>query len=310
MKPKKVAILDINTLEGETFKNYLMDHPLGGIDFFYFQDKETIFSKSPEGASLILEENLENLLDFPLVIDFKKERKDFYEIEGSSIFANSTERGTLIFYGLNHQGLIGEPFLKTPHPFNCLLFRFLEFFKEKPPERVFCNAVLSTSEEGREGQDELYNQTIALLNLSSFKKKIYKGQIAFNISLIPDYFLYKRIEEELSFFFKNSFSVQIQLAKSGTFFGSLIFLNIIFSKVEEKKSYKDWLSGKEDFVFSLKSEGIVEAVQEGKVFVKINEINEDNSLNLQIFADSLYSGMSFNLFNIIEEYFKTFSVLK
>ncbi|MEJ5166300.1 MAG: hypothetical protein WHV67_04660 [Thermoanaerobaculia bacterium] len=310
MKPKKVAVLDISNLEGETFKNFITDHPLSGIDFFYFQDKEITFTRSSEGASLILEENLEALQDFPLVIDFKKERKDFYEIEGSTIFVNLQGKGTLIFYGLNHQKLKEEPHLKTPHPFNCLFFRFLEYFKTSPPEMVFCNAVLSTSEEGREGQDELYNQTVALLNLSSYKKKIYKGQIAFNISMIDNPNFQRRIEEEISFFFENSFPFQIQIARSGTFFGTVIFLNIIFSKPEDRENYKEWLSKKEDFIFNLKSEGIVEAVQEGKVFVKFKEEEEKRVLGLQIYGDPLYSGMAYNLSNLTEEFFKGFFVLK
>lgn len=310
MKPKKVAVLDISNLEGETFKNFITDHPISGIDFFYFQEKEITFTRSSEGASLILEENLEALLDFPLIIDFKKDRKTFYEIEGSTIFANFMEKGQLVFYGLNHQKLREESYFKNPHPFNCLLLRFFEFFKSNPPERVFCNAVLSTSEEGKEGQDELYNQTIALLNLSSYKKKIYKGQIAFNISMIDNPNFQKRIEEEIAFFFENSFPFQVQIARAGTFFGTVIFLNIIFNDKKEREDYKNWLQKKEDFIFSLKNEGIVEAVQEGKVFVKFREEKEKRVLGLQIYGDPLYSGMAYNLSNLTEEFFKDFSVLK
>lgn len=310
MKPKKVAVLDISNLEGETFKNFITDHPISGIDFFYFQDKEIILTRSSEGASLILEENMEALLDFPLIIDFKKNRKDFYEIEGTTIFANFMEKGHLVFYGLNHQKLREERYLKNPHPFNCLLLRFFEFFKSNPPERVFCNAVLSTSEEGKEGQDELYNQTIALLNLSSYKKKIYKGQIAFNISMINNPPFQKRIEEEIRYFFENAFPFSIQIARSGTFFGTAIFLNIIFNDKKEREDYKNWLQRKDDFISCLKNEGIVEAVQEGKVFLKLKDEKKENLLGLQIYADPLYSGMAYNLSNLVEEFFRDFSVIK
>lgn len=310
MKPKKIAILGIDTLEGETFKNFLADHPFSGIEFFYFQEKETAFKKSPDGVSLILEESKENLIDFPLVISFKKEKKINFEIDGSIIYLEPFEEGKLIYYGINHKGLLNENILRIPHPLSCLMLRIFENFKENPPQNVFCSSILSTSEEGKEGQDELYNQTIALLNFSSFKNKIYKTQIAFNISIFPDLSFCKRIENEVNFFFENLFPIQMQFGRSGTFFGSFSFLNIVFSSNEKKESYKNWLSKKEDFIFSSKNEGVVEAVQAGKVFVNIKDSSQENTLNFMIFADQLYSGMSYNLHNLIEEYFKARNMLK
>lgn len=310
MKHKKVAILDVSTLEGETFKNFLMDHPLSGVDFFYFQDKETVFTKSSEGASIILEEKKEYLLDFPLIIDFKKRRKEKYELDGFIIYATPQEKGKLVFYGINHKDSFIDKNFNIPHPLNCLLLRFFEIFTKMPPKIVFCNSVLSTSEEGKEGQDELYNQTISLLNLSSFKKKVYKSQIAFNISPISDFSFQEKMQKELDSFFENSFPLKMQFTKSGIFFGVLSFLNIVFSSEEDKNFYKDWLSRNEDFIFSFKNEGVVEAVQKGKVLIKLNDDAQSNVLSLIVFSDPFYSGMSYNLYNLIDEFFKTNYVLK
>jgi hypothetical protein len=310
MKHKKVAILNISSLEGETFKNFLMDNPLSGIDFFYFQDKETIFTRSQEGVSLILEEKTEYLLDFPLIIDFKKDRKEKHKLDGFVIYSGIPEKEKMVFYGINHKDSFSQPYIYTPHPLICLLLRFFESFRRIPPKMVFCNTILSTSEEGKEGQDELYNQTISLLNLSSFKKKIYKNQIAFNISTISDQNFQNKMEEEINYFFSSSFPIKIQFVKSGIFFGALLFLNILFSSEKEKKSFIEIISKNDAFEFSSKTEGVVEAVQQGKIFVKIKDGEDLNCLSMIVLADPLYSGMSYNLYNLIDEFFKINNVLK
>lgn len=304
MKHKKIAVLNINSLEGEAFKNFLNDHPLENIDVFYFQGKETILTSSQNGASLILEERQENLMDFPLVIDLKKKRKKIFKIDGLYLSLHFDKKSKLIFYGINQSDLHLSKFLGIPHPLTCLLLRIFEKFLKNPPEAIFCNIVLSTSEEGKEGQDELYNQTIALLNFSNIDKKIYKGQVAFNMSLISDLSLQNRIKNEMSFFFKDIFPLNIQFVKSGTFYGLLSFINIIFSNQNNKNDFNDWLFGKEDFVFSLKDEGVVEAVQNGKVFAKLNDNKDKKTLNLIIFADHFYSGLSYNLYNLTKEFFQ------
>lgn len=310
MKHKKIAVLNINSLEGEAFKNFLQDHPFENIDVFYFQDKETILTSSQNGASLILEEREENLIDFPLVIDFKKNRKKFYEIDGVILSLHFDKKSKLIFYGINQSALHNNKFLGIPHPLNCLFLRIFEKFLKNPPKAIFCNTVLSTSEEGKEGQDELYNQTIALLNFSNIDKKIYKGQVAFNMSLISDLSFQNRIKNEMYFFFKDIFPLNMQFVKSGIFYGSLSFINIIFSDEREKNDFNEWLLEKEDFVFSLKDEGIVEAVQNAKVFTKLGDDKDKKILNLMVFADHLYSGLSYNLYNLTKEFFKTNNMLK
>lgn len=310
MKHKKIAVLNINSLEGEAFKNFLDDHPLENIAVFYFQEKETILTSSQNGASLILEEKEENLIDFPLVIDFKRKRKKFCEIDGLYLSLHFDKKSNLIFYGINQSDLHYSKFLSIPHPSNCLLLRIFEKFLKNPPKAIFCNTVLSTSEEGKEGQDELYNQTIELLNFSNINKKIYKKQIAFNMSLIPDLSFQNRMKNEMDFFFKDIFPINMQFVKSGIFYGSLSFINIIFSNEKDKNDFNNWLLEKKDFVFSLKDEGVVEAVQNGKVFAKLSDNKEKKILNLMIFADHLYSGLSYNLYNLVKEFFKTNNMLK
>lgn len=303
MKHKKVAILGAETLEGEVFKNFTEDHPLNEIDLVFFQGKETVFSSYKNSATFILEEKLEYLLDFPLIVDLKKDREKKLDLESYILHSSRTEKDSLIFYGLNHEKLKVEKRFKLPSPLSSFLLRILSNFKNMKPEKIFCNIVLPTSDEGREGQDELYNQTIALLNLSDFKNKIYKNQIAFNISIFPDKKLREEIQKEIESLIGQKIPIYFQLSKGGIFFGTLIFLNAIFSSAEEKIKFEEYLTGLEGFEIESKYRGVAEAVREGKVFLKINSEKNLEVSNLLILGDPLYSGFSYNIHNLIEEFF-------
>ncbi len=299
----KVAVLSINSLEGEIFKNYIEENPINNVDFFYFQDNETTFASSSEGASIVIEEKEEYLLDFPIIIDFKKERKRELSLEGLILNAGSLKiKDRFIFYGINHKELKNNKRWDIPHPISCLLLRFFLGFKGLNLDYLFGNFILSTSEEGREGQDELYNQTIALLNIQSFEKKVYKNQIAFSLNFIFDEILHKNIEKELNYFFKEPYPLHLQFIKGGIFFGVLIFLNIIFKTKKDKEAYLIWLNKIGGFNFNSK-EGLVEAVQRGEIFINLEKEMEEKVLSLKIFADPLYSGLAYNLSNLVKEFY-------
>lgn len=197
-KKLKLALVGTDSLRGKEIKDVLShkNFPLEEIDFFDPDVKEeysklTQFRGEPK---VIYNLNEDSLLSSDLVFlaaDKKISRKygilarkqKYQAIDLSETF-NSEEEIPIVVAGVNDEILLKKKpdIIANPHPVTVILSHIyylilLEFGLSKAISFV----LQPVSAFEKSGIEELANQSVDILNSSSFTKKVFKAQIAFNL---------------------------------------------------------------------------------------------------------------------------------
>jgi aspartate-semialdehyde dehydrogenase len=209
-----------------------------------------------------------------------------------------------VLAGANDARLFSGAPCTSPHPLAVVLLRVLG---AKPPAGLASGhlvALTSTEDEGKAGQDELFNQTVALFNAASFKSKVYKEQVAYNLVPAPSDALGERLRAELEAFLGTGWLAPVQTAKAGAFFGALAAVHLDFSSPGAKAACLEGLKANPALEWEVKrSRGLVHAVKEEGIFVSPAGETE-RSLQLWVATDPLRSGMAWNLANLADHFFQ------
>ena len=267
----KVALLGATTLAGRVFRDYIEAHQFSGVAWHLFGDDDAVLTASADGADIILPETAEYLEDFPLLIDFQTGRKAAVVAAGTVLSSGAIappEGAVALIFGANESRILSGGPCTAPHPMATVL---LSALGARPVEGLAAGhivAVTSTEEDGKEGQDELFNQTVALFNAASFKPKVYKEQVAYNLVPAAEGGLPSRMRAELEAFLGTGWLAPVQTARAGAFFGAVVAMHLEFAAPASKRACAaalranpalEWESGK--------SRGLVHAVQEEGIFV-------------------------------------------
>jgi aspartate-semialdehyde dehydrogenase len=105
--------------------------------------------------------------------------------------------GTLFLDGISNPALIRETgYFISPHPASIAITRLLAQLRRRfGISDATATVLLPASERGSAGVDELQEQTVGLLNFHDVERRIYGGQLAFNLlSEAPEA---ARIEERI-----------------------------------------------------------------------------------------------------------------
>lgn len=303
----KGALLGATTLAARIFREYCEAHQFSGAVWHLFGDDEAVLTASTDGADIILPETAEYLDDFPLLLDFQRGREAPPGGAGT-LLSSGTEPppsgAALVFCGANPTRLVAGGPCAAPHPLSSVLLRTLGAKPVKGLASGHIVAVTSTEEEGKEGQDELFNQTVALFNTASFKPKVYKEQVAYNLVPAPSGGLPARVHAELETFLGTGWLAPVQTARAGAFFGTLAAVHLDFDSPAAKTACVKTLGANPALEWETKGcRGLVHAVQEEGIFV--NTAGEtDRSLQLWITCDPLRAGMAWNLANLADHFFQ------
>lgn len=197
-KKIRIALVGTDSLRGKEIKNVFSQKsfPLKDIDFFDPDVEEeysklTEFRGEPKVIHHLEKESLSGA-DLVILAAEKKVNRQFGElarqekirvIDLSETF-NREERVPVVVAGVNDELVLKKnPFLiANPHPVTIILCHLFQTLAERFSLAKAISVVLqpvSAFEES--GIEELADQSFSFLNSSSFSKKVFKEQIAFNV---------------------------------------------------------------------------------------------------------------------------------
>lgn len=173
-------------------------------------------------------------------------------------------------------------------------------------ERYRISAILPASERGQEGIDEMYQQTLAVLNVQSPPREVFAQQVAFNL-YTPEVtsFLEGEISNELSKLFSIPGSVMIQ---QGAMFHNHS-ISIFFELDDSVDEYvlRDALAESPGIVYREPEElaGTTDAGGLDEIVVGRASVDPQNPAEVlvQIYSDNLRRARALNVAMIVEELF-------
>lgn len=197
-RPFRVALVGTDSLRAQEIKNVLAERnfPLTTIEF-YDPEVEAEYSKLTEFAS---EPRVIHHLDFSLLegldlvflaADEATNRrcgemaleKKFRAIDLHQTFSTD-ESVPVIVAGVNDEVIIEQDafLISNPHPATIILSHLLHVLKPQfGLTRALAFVMQPASAFGESGIEELANQSVSLLSSASFKKKVFREQVAFNL---------------------------------------------------------------------------------------------------------------------------------
>jgi len=141
--------------------------------------------------------------------------------------------GSVYLHGISDPRILRtERYFVNPHPAAIVIGRILAHVHDKfAVESVAATILQPASERGNAGVDELQEQTVSLLNFQQLEKKVFNGQLAFNILPEPGFSAAteRRILNQLEAVFGNTFPKPALHAVQVPVFHSLafsIFINV------------------------------------------------------------------------------------
>ena len=179
-------------------------------------------------------------------------------------------------------------------------------------KRIVASTYQSVSGAGKDGMDELYNQTKAKYMQGETAPNVFEKQIAFNI--IPkigdldedgNSDEEQKIVSEIQKILGNEIKISVTSVRVPVFIGHSIALNVEFhDKIDAKEAY-ELLEESDGLVVLDKNSTNTPIDVAGDDFVYVSRIRNDNSaantINLWVATDNLRKGAALNSVQIAEE---------
>jgi aspartate-semialdehyde dehydrogenase len=223
-----------------------------------------------------------------------------------------------IVSGINDKDIRGyNGVVVNPHPVAIIISTFLHALNHASPvEKVICTVFQPASELGEEGINELFNQSVSLLNFHEIPIDIFKKQLAFN--LLPASILSNKndideiediIVKQINKILKYSISpFTLRLVQAPVFHSYSLFA---FAQLKEELPVSDIqknLSLKSGLIFpaskSRKALWPSPAEVAGNDDIYLGQIKKDNNIKagywFWIVADNLRRGCVLNAVSIAE----------
>jgi len=326
----KVAIVQSTTLKGKEVKQVLTEQgfstsSLKLLDIEEYKGKLTHFAGE---AKVVLGIEKDSFAGVEIAFfcgsseDTKKYLPWALQHQVTSIDlsqAMGDKEGTpYIVYGINDedieacQGIIGNP-----HPATILISTFLHSLGSAfPVKYAICTLLQPVSEQGEEGIEELYNQTVNLLNFNKIPVDIFKKQLAFNLlplSLLPADKETKEIEaiitKQITKILKQpSLSLALRVIQAPVFHSYAILLFVHLKEEVSVETLQKRLWGRKDVkldALHLKKETCPSPVEvAGKDDIYLGQIKKDANLKagywFWLVADNIRRGSALNAVRIAE----------
>ena len=201
--------------------------------------------------------------------------------------------GTVYLHGISHPRLLRTTgYFVNPHAATIVIGRTLAHLHNTfAVESAAVTILEPASERGNAGVDELQEQTVSLLNFQQVEKKVFSGQLAFNVLPEPDASgrTERRIMDQLDAIFGKTFpkpalnAVQVPVFHSHSF---SMFVNV-YAGLEELSAH---FGQNPDFVMNESPAGSspVSVVGSEKIHIdRLRSTGHANGHALWIVADNL-----------------------
>ena len=322
---KSVAIAGFNTYEGKELKSALDDSDIP-IKKLILMDEPPDAGTLTEfrGEPLVSKEiSMEEISDSDILISCLpadrllaylkgKEKKGPLVIDMSGLLSSRTS--PLINMKVSERELSDDlRVIRCPHSISLILSFFLNRLKKFEPSTIITTVFVPVSEEGKEGMDELLNQTVNLLNFKEIPKDIFDAQLSFNLipvssfskAVAPLDLRVKRETQSLLGIEKRK-SFELSLIKVPVFHGYSLFTYVRFSKKVKASTVisrigRQGSGAHYESDFRRLTPIDIVGQEELRVGVLTVEKKERNSYMFWILADNILNGSVMNAVRIVEK---------
>jgi aspartate-semialdehyde dehydrogenase len=191
-KPPNVAIVGSTSLIGKELRQMLEDRgwPVGRLTLLETEEYAGLLQEFAGDIQITQVISPQTLADVDIAFfTCSPEIMQSYRASGAKFpdltidLTQTDEAGILFLHGISAAGVLRRKgYYVNPHPAAIVLGRLLSELHNKFVVQSSAITILEpASERGNAGVDELQEQTVNLLNFQQLEKKVFTGQLAFNI---------------------------------------------------------------------------------------------------------------------------------
>jgi len=191
-KPPNVAIVGSTSLIGKELRQMLEDRgwPVGRLTLLETEEYAGLLQEFAGDIQITQVISPQTLADVDIAFfTCSPEIMQSYRASGAKFpdltidLTQTDEAGILFLHGISAAGVLRRKgYYVNPHPGAIVLGRLLSELHNKFVVQSSAITILEpASERGNAGVDELQEQTVSLLNFQQLEKKVFTGQLAFNI---------------------------------------------------------------------------------------------------------------------------------
>jgi len=320
MRRLKVAVLGSNSLIGKELREILAERnfPLNSLTLLDEEEVPEAITELEKEANFALGINEESFADVELVFICGKEedtarylpwlKKSGVIALDLSHYLRPKEGFPLAISGVNEERIKKQKLIALPHPLAIIIASLLKPIVDRYHLReAVITAFQPASVYGPQGLEELYQQTVRILNFAELPKKIFGRQLAFNIfpAVPKEEGIEEEILEEIGIALKSELPISLKLIQVPVFHSFALSLFLILEKAPSLPELKKALSHLPSIKLAKgreKPSGPVEAG--GKNEIIVGEIKKDKRNNSAYWiwasADNLRRGSALNAVEIAE----------
>src|ERR1051326_8081191 len=191
-KPPNVAIVGSTSLIGKELRQMLDDRgwPLGRLTLLETEEYAGLLQEFAGDIQITQVISPETFADIDIAFfTCSPEIMQSYVATGAKFpdltidLTQTGQTGILFLHGISGTGVLRRKgYYVNPHPAAIVLGRVLSELHNRFVVQSAAATILEpASERGNVGVDELQEQTVSLLNFQQLEKKVFTGQLAFNI---------------------------------------------------------------------------------------------------------------------------------
>ena len=217
------------------------------------------------------------------------------------------DQGWPVVAGVNAESITEErTLLLSPDPFVVPVILLLDRLRQTfPIELAAATVTRPASEFGQAGIDELFQQTIKILNLESYPSEIFGRQAAFTVYPPPEAKAMEiRASGHLRAVLGDVFPVSLQIVQGPLFHAHAISIFVVLKEETDERRVMEALAGSEDLAAPSGEDPVTTVDAAGKDEIVIGRVARDEAnpraLWIWAAADNLRRGSALNAAMIAE----------
>ncbi len=320
-----VALFDATTLTAKGVKDQLVarSFPTASVRLFTSRsDPDSHLTEFAGEAMLVTAPDIDALgsLDIAFLCGTRQEGEKYLDLGGRAGFvaidltraSSGAEDLTPVNASVNPEAIVeGRGVVATPHPVSQMLSTLLSPVRRHCGLREAVVVVLQpASEYGEPGIDELYQQSVSLMNFREMPKEIFGRQMAFN--LIPGFLAEEAksasatradLEREVRRITGETYHLAVQVIQAPLFHCHAAMAHLVLAEGKEREDLLAAFKGMDDVSVGRRGDKVTpvdRAGESGMIVTGVQPCLNESSFWIWAVADDLAGGTSLNAVRIAE----------
>jgi aspartate-semialdehyde dehydrogenase len=325
-RPAHVALFDAGSLAAKGIKEQLVarSFPTASIRMFTSStDPDANLTEYAGQAILVTRPDIDTLgdLDIAFLCGTRQEGETYLDWARKAGFvaidltraSSGADNVVPVNALVNPEAIVGRAgVIATPHPVSQLLSTLLAPVRRHCAlEEAVVVVLQPASERGEPGIDELYQQSLSLMNFSEMPKEIFGRQLAFN--LIPGHLAEEArtvsatradIEREVQRITGGDYALAVQTIQAPVFHGHAAMAHVALGRGKGREDLLAALRGMADISLGQRGDAATPIERAGKSGLLVTGVVpglNESSFWIWAVADDLAGGTSLNAVRIAEK---------